>query len=69
MAEEKASIESASEKEKLSTSTSSPDSIKAEERFTKIKMPPRMKKRGRPKGAELTVFHLQKRPRKTIQKI
>ena len=58
MTEEEASIEPASEKEKLSTSISSPDSIKAEERFTEIKMPPRMKKRGRPKGAELTVIGL-----------
>ena len=58
MTEEEASIEPASEKEKLSTSISSPDSIKAEERFTKIKIPPRMKKRGRPKGAELTAIGL-----------
>ena len=56
--EEEASIEPASEKETLSTSISSPDNIKAEERFTKIKMPPRMKKRGRPKGAELIVIGL-----------
>ena len=56
--EEEASIEPASEKETLSTSISSPDNIKAEERFTKIKTPPRMKKRRRPKGAELIVIGL-----------
>ena len=56
--EEDASIEPASEKETLSTSISSPDNIKAEERFTKIKTPPRMKKRRRPKGAELIVIGL-----------
>ena len=48
----------------LSTSISSPDNIKAEERFTKIKMPPTMEKRGRPKGAELTVIGLPS-PKKT----
>ena len=55
----------------LPTSICSPDNVKAEERFTKIKMPPTMKKRRRPKGAELTVIGLpsSKRPRETIQKI
>ena len=48
----------------LSTSISSLDNIKAEERFTKIKMPPTMEKRGRPKGAELTVISLPS-PKKT----
>ena len=56
--EEEASIEPASKKETLSTSISSPDNIKAEERFTKIKIPPRMKKRRRPKGAEMIVIGL-----------
>ena len=48
----------------LSTSISSLDNIKAEERFTKIKMPPTMEKRGKPKGAELTVISLPS-PKKT----
>ena len=58
MTEEETSIEPASEKESLSISISSPDNIKTEEGFTKIKMPPIMKERGRPKGAELTVIGL-----------
>ena len=55
MTEEEASIEPAIKKEKIPTSMSSPDNIKTKpkKRFTKIKIPPRVKKRGRPKGAEL----------------
>ena len=58
MTEEETSIGPASEKESLSTSISSLDNIKTEESFTKIKMPPIMKERGRPKGSELTVIGL-----------